>query len=271
MSQPIVYHGNLLASGSFGVKGQSNNAAFDPIDSDNPVARVIDGSVLLPHTPSGELYAGGALRSVTYQSVVTSNYSPDVLAYFGTHGADAWSFAVLQSSDFSASATTTRLSVATPGPLSGLAIYSLNDSHHNSRFNWMVNWVGLAAWGVSVPNEMWLAKAWTMPRSPEVGVERTRSRQFARLPIPNGQPFVKRYGPALRVTSYESILLSGSEIDAFNAMLTDIEGGEIFPFTDDLGDSYLAELVGPAVVEPDEAGVYAVSLTFREVNPEVFS
>jgi hypothetical protein len=270
MPAPIVYHGNVLASGSFGVKGQLTNTEFDPIDPENPVARVIDGSVLLKHTPSGELYAGDVLRAITYQVVATADHSPDTLIFYGTASSDANSYVLGQSTDFIGTGSYTNWS-GNIGPVSGLLIQSFTNPAQTSKLYWRFGSVGLAAWEVMVPREMWIATSWTMPRSPSVGIDRTRVRQFTRLDIPNGQPFVKRRGALLRQTTYNSVMVSGTEINAFNAMLSDIEGGEIFPFTDDLGDSYLAELVGPAIVEQDEAGIYTVGMTFREVEPEIFS
>ncbi len=116
--------------------------------------------------------------------------------------------------------------------------------------------------------EAMLADEQEMPRSNEVGVERTRVRQFTRIPVPGGTPFTKRDGPRLRRTGYSFKVLDGAEVAAMEAFVDAIEGGEFFFHIDDRAEQYMAELAGPGQVFSDTAGVYSINMTVQEVESD---
>ena len=118
-------------------------------------------------------------------------------------------------------------------------------------------------------NELMLAKRLVLPRTPEVGVTRDRVRQFKRIDVPNGQAFVKKLGPMLRRTSYSCVAVSGAERDAVNAFVDAVDGGQPFYFTDDLGDTYWAEIPEPVVTTSDEAGIDNMQITFQEIKQAI--
>lgn len=252
---PIIYYGNALLSGSlFAMQGG---------DADT-LSRVRDGSVNLSyvHTISG---AGGRTGEVNL--TLPFEVSPDAVVL---------PRCLLQSgTQVRVRARTVSGAVAKVQVneiLSGDVTFYLSDFDTPERKIDTFFEIRITA-GASQPlaqevHEVVLAQKYTLPRSPEVSVTRTRVRQFSRIPIPGGQPFVKRNGPMLRQTSMNFVVLSGSEVNALRGFIGVVEGGEAFTLSDDLGDVYWAELLDANVPEQDEAGVSRVSLTFQEIKVE---
>jgi hypothetical protein len=112
---------------------------------------------------------------------------------------------------------------------------------------------------------MSLSNKFQFPRSPEVGVNRVKVRQFSRIHIPGGQPFVKKDGPVLKRTGYQLVAISGAEVDSINTWIDGVAGGESFYFKDDLASEYWAEVPEPPFPFQDEAGVDRLSVTVQEV------
>jgi hypothetical protein len=94
-------------------------------------------------------------------------------------------------------------------------------------------------------------------------------RQFTRIPVPGGQPFVKRNGPGLRRTLCTFTLVSGVEVTEAEAFVDAVEGGQAFTLVDDRSETYWAELMEGDVPFRDNAGIFAVSLTFQEISAEL--
>lgn len=252
MPRPILYHGNLLLSGS--VSGTQDS-------SSNPVRKVRDGSVNLPYTVTADV-AGIQSGSVTLQLTVAA--SPDA---FVLPRCDLLSGHTITLESMDDLAETNLATVHTVTLTSATEFYLQELASPTARKVWRLEISGataLAAQGKV--HEFQLADKYQLPRSPEVNVARTRVRQFTRLPIPGGQPFVKRDGPRLRQNGYSLVILSGSEVDTLRNFVDTVEGGQAFTMTDDLQESYWAELLSANLEEEDEAGVSRVTLQFQEIK-----
>ena len=250
---PIIYYGNALLSGS--LSGENDSSA-------NPVARVRDGSVNLPYTH----VLSGASRLDTVAVVLTSAVQPDSIAFPKCALTSGVRVQVWQASGIGAPDLNEVLDETLP---SDTSFYLADLSATSGNLTWIVGISATAQQPLpQYVHEILLARKYTPPRSPEVSVTRTRLRQFTRLPIPGGQPFTKRDGPMLRNTLYSFVVLSGAEVDALRNFISEIDGGQSFVITDDLGSSYWAELIGSNVPEQDDAGVSSISLQFQEVKVE---
>lgn len=274
MPAPIVYHGNLLQSGTIFQMGQAaqNETPF-LVDPDNPYTRQYDGSSLLSYSASGVVYITIIRYSTVIVSLPTSGHDPDAVFLLsrGWESGLGYSttFAVASSSDGDAPGYGLVTKSWTGEDVPSLYVADVSDAaRHPELKNYYFSITALSSWQIPEIYEVGFTKKWTMPRAPLVGVQRGLARQTTRLEIPNGSPFTKRDGPIVRETTYNAVLISGSEVEAFHWFISDTDGGQIFPFTDDLGATYLAELVNQDVVESDTAGVYSASLTFREVKIE---
>lgn len=254
MATPIIYYGNALLSGAlFGDNGSV----------DNPAARVRDGSVNLSYAITA---SGASQRTGEVNLTSVSAIQPDTVIFPKCALSSGAVIQVIMSASSGAGDADTLVS-ATMGADTTFYLSDLGATSGN--LYWQVSVSG----GVSQPlaqsvHEITLAKKYTLPRSPEVSVTRTRVRQFSRIPIPGGQPFVKRNGPMLRQTSMNFVVVSGSEVNALRGFISAVDGGEAFTLSDDLGQVYWAELLDSNVPEQDEAGVSSVSLTFQEIKVE---
>lgn len=254
MARPIIYHSNLLLSGSI-----SGTAAT----TDNPVRKLRDGSINLPYEVTADV-AGIQSGSVTLE--LTAAQAPDA---FILPKCDLLSghTIVLESMDDLAEtnlATVVSADIVTP------TVFLLSGtSGTTARAVWRMTITGAIGLAEQAKVHEWtLPTRYDFPNSPQIGVGRARVRQFTRLAIPGGQPFVRRDGLRLRRTAYQFVLVSGSEVDGLRAVVDVLEGGDAFTHTDDLAQSYWGELLEQVVDEGDEAGVSSVQLTVQEIRVE---
>lgn len=255
MAKPIFYYGSLLLSGTI-----SGTAAT----TDNPIRKLRDGSINLPYEVTADV-ASIQSGSVTIQMTTARTTDAFILPKCGLlsgHWLHLESMDDLAETNLASVIPSFEITEPTDFLLSGIA-------GATARKVWRLTITGDQALDAqALVHELQLPIKYQLPDSPQVGVDRTRVRQFTRIPVPGGQPFVKRDGPLLRQTSYQFILASGSDIDGVRNLATALEGGDAFTHTDDLAASYWAELLGNAVAEADEAGVSSVALTVQEVNVE---
>jgi hypothetical protein len=253
VSQPIIYYGNALLSGT--LSGSNATAA-------NPIARVRDGSV---NNSFKVTLSGATDRDGVVGLTLTTAAQPTGF--------------VLPRCALSSGATVTLIMQTGPTDSAGLETLVSDTLTEDKSFyladiaptsgNLYFALTVSATSGITVAqtaHEIVLAQKYTLPRSPEVSVSRGKLRQFNRTDIPGGEPFIRRTGPMLRETAMNFVIVSGSEANALRGFVGGVEGGSAFTLTDDLGDSYWSELVDADVPEEDEAGVSSVALTFREIG-----
>lgn len=250
--RPSIYYGNLFAEGTLS-GGQDTTT--------NPVRRVADGSVNLDYS----IMSGGAVTSGWVAVAMGSGVVPDALVFPKCSIVSGHMFS-LESEDLDQSNRTTVLSYTASGTLDRLVLHL--SGGETPRRVWRL-WVsGVSGLDAMTAREVQLATRLQFPRSVEVGVGRTLVRQFTRLPIPGGQPYTKRDGPALRRTRWTFSIISGSEVSGMQTWVRAVEGGSSFTVTDDLGDTYWSELLGPDQPFSDRAGVYGVDMTIQEVRAD---
>lgn len=250
MARPIVYYDNLFSEGT--LSGSNSTAS-------NPVRQVADGSINLDYqvtsgvTPSGEFQVTlGAARAPEALVLARGEVLSGMRFILESEDADGSNNATVL--DFTLQADTDRFASGISGA--------------TARRVWRLTISGLSGQAQAQAHEIMLAEQLTLSRSPLLGVDRTRVRQFTRIPVPGGQPFVKRDGPRLRRTAYQFILSSGSQVTDVEDFVDAVEGGQAFFLSDDLGQQYFAELLGSDVQFDDQAGEYGVSLAFLEVRAD---
>lgn len=251
--RPKIFYGNLFALGV--LSGSMNSYT-------NPVRRVADGSINLSYQLTSGLVSGlvGGAVAVTLPVAM----APDAFVLPKGSTASGHQY-VLESEDVGGGNNATVFDFT----LSGATDRFVQEiSGATPRRVWRLTVNGVSGLDHMSAREMQLASLLEMPRSPEVSVTRTRVRQFTRLPIAGGQPFVKRDGPRLRQTRFSFVVVSGAELLGVEAFVDDIEGGESFTITDDLAQTYWAELLGTEQPFDDEAGVYRVGLAVREIRAD---
>ena len=251
MAQPTVYFGNLFADGSL-VSSESADT--------NPVRRIADGSINLNYLLG--TFSGGdnwdviqvSLPTAARASALTVNRAdiPSgtqfIVDSFDTGGGNRVTHA-----DFTTSADAIGLVQVLTGVVS-------------DRQEWRLTVSGSAgpeAWKVA---EVQLTSGLLTMQRPQVGVGRTRLRQFGRFPVPNGQPFVRRRGPRLRQLRYSFLLVSGAQVTDSEAFIDAVEGGQAFTLVDDTGSQLWAELMGEQSAFDDQAGVNGLELLFQEIR-----
>lgn len=252
--RPIVYYGNLYSQGVL-------SGTVDALD--NPVRRVGDESINLAYTITSGL-SGGVRSGEANVTLAASGASPVALCVH-RHTIPSGTYVAVSGTDFdSGNPVGLRFAqVSGEDPLVLLLTGQVRGIYFTHVFNPVSGDTQYEA------AELQLATTrYQLPRSPLVGVRRTKVRQFARLEVPGGQPFTLRVGPMLRQTTYNVVLVSGSQVDDAEAFVEAVQGGESFTLTDDLGDSYWAELLGGTVDFDDQAGVYNLRLTFQEIRVE---
>jgi hypothetical protein len=248
MTVPVVHYGNLLASGGT----LSGTESTD----DNQVDRVADGSInLLYQAVSGLTDAG------TVTNTLDAAFQADSLSICDATGLSGY-IVTVESEDVGGGNNVVHL---TTSAQSNQVLEVLTGVTTDRRV-WRVTFSGAAATELAKVAEVQLGQRQAFPRSPSLGVTRTRMRQFNRTEIPGGQPFVLRMGPLLRQSVYTFVAVSGSEVSGLETFVEAIDGGDMFTLEDDLGQSYCAELLGRAVDFADSAGIYTQSWTFREVK-----
>ncbi len=255
MPAPIVYYDNLLLSGTLSGSEQS---------TDNPVRQVADGSINLGYTHTSDVsptaHSGSVYLTLT---------SPQEPATFILPRCELHSGMTLKLQSMDDVAETNLATVLTQEVSGELAFYKADlPGGGTPRAVWRILISGASGLVPAKVHEAQLAVTKTQfARSPQVEVARTRVRQFTRLAVPGGQPFVKRDGPRLRRTAYNFILISGVEADALRDFVDAVEGGEAFTFEDDQSACYWAELLGNDIPENDSAGVSSwAQLTFQEIK-----
>jgi hypothetical protein len=134
---------------------------------------------------------------------------------------------------------------------------------------WWVEY-GAAVSGLGACNlyELMLADKLTLPKSPEIGVARTRQQNYQQMAVPGAASFKLRLGEDYRKVAYSFQLVSGAEVTAVETFLQVNDGGEPFWMVDDLGSSYWAELQASSHAFDDQAGVYAFNVAISEVPLE---
>ena len=250
--RPKFYHNDRLRLGT--LSGQYNGLT-------NPVRRVADGSITVSY-----LATSGATPTGAFETRIASGFAdPQNPTHFviprGTPTLSGYRI-IIQSEDLDGSNQAVRLDVTTTSGEYG--VFTLSGG--TARRVWRITISGTASMVPLRLFEAMLADEYETARSPIVGVQRIRSRQFTRIPIVGSQAFVKRDGPRLRRTRYTIPLVSGTEIDGLRTFIDSIEGGNPFFHIDDLGDAYFAELLGEGASEPDDAGVYFVEMEIQEIK-----
>jgi hypothetical protein len=257
--RPIIYYGNVFA---FGVLSGTNTEVNEPTGA---VRRVSDADLSNPY----QIVDGDP-------STVEGIVSGEVAVF--TDGSLPTGFAMVigsQLSGFQARLLSEDIGggaaqVHDSRTLSG------NDAYHfavtplsSGNQVWRYELSGTTS-GIGIPqlNEIMLGVRYQLPRSPEVGVGRTKQRRFDRLAIPGGQPFLFRQGSALRQRAFRFYLISGTETEELDDFLDGVDGGDPFFLVDDHGEGYWAELVGNDQASDDQAGVHLVALTFCEIRKE---
>lgn len=247
--RPVVYFANLFSEGV--VSGSRDTTT-------NQARRVGDGSINLEYTATSGAVPSGAFAVTMPTAVLPDSF---VLA---SGVAPSGTLFILESEDADGSNNAAVVSATTAAQVESFA-YDIPQGA-TPRRRWRVVVSGVSGAAQLVVNEFMLATKFTFPRSPEVGVSRTRVRQFGRLAIPGGAPFVKREGGNLRRLSADFVVISGTELDSYHGFITEVEGGQAFYLTDDLGSSYWAELMGREQPQQDQAGVHRARLTFQEIK-----
>lgn len=248
--RPIAYHSNLFSSP--GTLSGTHDA------SDNPAERVADGSVNLAYNASTVAVTSGIV-----QVTLTTAARPDALV-LARAGAISGARFILESEDVGGGNNATELDFT---PASNTVPVVQTISGGTARQVWRLTVSGGAP-PVQL-HEAQLATQYQLPRSPDLLVRRTKVRQFTRIAVAGGQPFVKRNGPGLRRTLCTFVLISGAEVTAAEAFVDAVEGGQAFTLVDDRAETYWAELLEAAVPFDDTAGVFTVSLTFQEISAEL--
>ena len=247
MARPVAYHSNLFSVGTLSGDNASNS---------NPVGRVADGSVNLPYVSHDAPAVSGGV-AVTLATAGRPDALVLVRSDFGSAGFR------LESDDVGGGSGAIELT----GTHSSTQPQVVELASGTDRRVWTLTAIqggGGVSW-----YEAQLATKYQLPRSPDLQVTRTKVRQFTRIPVAGGQPFVKRDGPGLRRTLYTFVLISGTEVTEAEAFVDAVGGGQAFTFTDDREETYWAELLDGSVTFQDTAGVFTVSLTFQEISAEL--
>lgn len=253
MAVPTVYYGNLMLSGT--LSGSNNTTT-------NPARRVADGSINLSYTATRDVSA--SLHSGQVQVVLTSAQVPDALSIPLMSVPSGFTLELQSAPSEFASGTTVLSTTFTDAETTRYK--SDLPSGTSAALVWRVVLSGVSGLVAAKVNEVQLATKQAYPRNVEVGVQRQHVRQFTRIPVPGGQPFVKRDGPKLRRFTYKFYTIDSAEVGNFRDLVHALEGGDAFTFSDDLGDWYWAEMPDPVVPEDDQAGVASWSVVVQEVR-----
>ncbi len=230
-------------------------------DSDtNPVERVADGDVGLYYVATS-----GAPPVGIIQVTLPTDDMPHSLVVSKATTLSGLNLK-LESEDVGGGNNAVRVNETVTSGVTSV-VYAISGGS-DARQVWRLTISGVTTSGQLNVYEAMLADLQLMPRSNEVGVQRTRVRQFTRIAVPGGAPFTKRDGPRLRRTAYSFTVKDGAEVQALEAFVDGIEGGEFFFHVDDRGERYVAELASPGQVFSDAAGVYSVNMTVQEVETD---
>lgn len=251
MARPVIYYDNLFSIGT--LSGEHST-------TDNPVRQVGDGSINLDYQVTS-----GTTPTGFFQVTLPTAQAPDALVFARAELVSGHRI-ILESEDVGGGNNATILDFTLT---SGVDRLVSGITGATARRVWRLTISGVQA-GLSQAqvHEAMLATKLELPRSPIVGVERARMRQFTRVPVPGGQPFVKRDGPRLRRTGYTFALTSGTQVSDVETFVDAVDGGQAFFLVDDLQQSYFAELLGTDVGFDDQAGEFGLQLTFLEVRAD---
>ena len=230
--------------------------------TDNPVRKVADGSVNLGYTVSEDIDATTHSGSITLTLTVA-----DQPVAFALPRCDLASGTTLLLQSMDDLAETNLATIVSATTTSGVEFFKEEITPGTDRAVWRLIISGASGLEPAKIHEAQLALTrMQFGRAHQMGVDRTRVRQYTRIPVPGGQPFVKRDGPRLRKTGYSFTLISGAENQPVRDFVDAVEGGEAFTIQDDLGACYWAELLGAEVPERDDAGVSSWGLVFQEIR-----
>jgi hypothetical protein len=258
--RPVVYYNNLLLSGT--LTGSNSTSA-------NPVRLVDDGSINVAYA----LTSATTLQSGHVRVALTSAQAPAALSLPKCEIPSGYTLKLQSMTDpvteaglvTVVSATFTTMTRFFLVPITGAAV----------SLHWRVMLSGVSGLVPAQTHEVQLAQVAAIIGSVQLGVDRGHVLQKTRIPVPGGQPFVRRDGPKLDRTGYVLIAASGAYAAAVSgladqavlqAFIEAVEGGDAFTLTDDLNRSYWAELLDGEVMERDDAGVSAWRLTFQEIQ-----
>jgi len=220
----------------------------------NPVRRVADGDITIAYTATSGLTPSGVVSGL-----LSAAARPDALVICRAASLSGHRITVVSSEPDGSSPFTEFDDVVTDSASSVLTL-----SGSTARQSWVVSISGVSGLDQLSIYDAMLATELELPRSVEIGVNRTPVRQYARIPIRGSQAFTQRLGPVLRSRGYSFIAVSGSELDSVSDFVESMESGEIFYHVDDQGAGFCAEL-SQEVGFQDSAGVYALSVDLIEV------
>lgn len=247
--KPLFYINDRLRLGA--LSGSEDNTF-------NPKERLADGSITLPYTATSGTTPAGA-----FGVTLPSGESPDYFTIGKATALSGTSFQVF-AEDIGGGNSTLRASGAVSGSPS---TFVLALSGAPPRRVWRIEVSGANGADQLQVFEAGLNDRIQLTR-PLVGVTRQAIRRFSRIDIRGSQPFVRREGPLLRQYQYALVLISGQQTDDYRTLIEDLDGGQFFLHTDDLGESYWAELPTADPIEADDAGLSTVGLTTREVRSD---
>lgn len=257
---PIIYYDNLLLSGTLtGTRASQTN----------PVRLVDDGSINVPYTitsaqttQSGSVYV--TLTSAQLPAalsipkcVIPSGYTLKLQSM--SNAVNETGLVTVLSATFT-SETRSYLAELPSGTVAATI--------------WRVMLSGVSGLVSARVHEVQLAPTRAVLGVPQVGIARRKIRQYARTPVPGGQPFVRRDGPILDASTYVLVAISGAPSDTpglsdqgtIEAFIQAVDGGDAFTITDDLARTYWAELVDMEPDFNDEAGAFTWKLNIQEIE-----
>jgi len=247
MALPTFYHSSILPLGT--LSGDQDTAT-------NPVARIADGDIGLVYVfTTGDPPVGVA------QVTLSGAALPDAFVLARVSQVSGYRL-IVESEDVGGANNVTVIDEVLDPITHG--VFPISGS--SARAVWRVTLSGVSGMAVARVYEMQLAYAFTFARPPQVGVQRMRIRQMNRIEIPGGQAFTQQLGPVLLQNTYKYIALSGTEIGAMEEFVDAIDDGASVFHVDDRELTYWAEVFAKDFAFDDQAGVYSVDVTAREVR-----
>lgn len=252
MARPVLHFGNLFSDGTL---VSSEDATT------NPVRRIADGSINLDYFVG--VISGGANMEVVQVTLPTAARA--VALVINQAAIPVGTSLVVESFDIGGGNLVKHLDETGAGATFITTLSGVVADRQEWRLTISGAGVGsgVSAWRAA---EIQLTTGRLEVERPQVGVGRVRVRQFGRLEVPHGQPFVRRRGPRLRRMSYSFQLIDGSQVTDMEDFVDAVEGGQAFGLVDDEGSRMWAELLGGGIGFDDQAGVRAAQFTFQEIR-----
>jgi len=243
----------------------------------NPVRQVADGSINLGYvvTPTGQSLTSGSVYVTLASAQTLSGLSiPKGLIPSGY---------TLKLQSMSNAVTEAGLTTHYTLVVSAETEFVLTTvSGASPALVWRVMLSGVSGLAPARTHEIQLFTSQFQFGDVQVGIDRGHVRQFSRIGIPGGQPFVRREGPKLERSPYSFVSITSAQLaaggpglsefvtdgDGLVAFIDAIDGGDAFTLTDDLGRSYWAELLDPEPAQRDVGEVSSWLLTFQEIKVE---